>query len=91
MHEVLDPLSRFSRMESLLRAGQKGVVIMSVVVMIIVVGWLVTFAMFGCYALKESGKLSEIRERIATWKKTSGLPDAGLSVDDVESVDERVA
>jgi hypothetical protein len=91
MHEVLDPLSRFSRMESLLRAGRMGVEIMSLMEMIIAVGWVVTFAMIGWYALKESGKLSEIRERIAAWRKTSGLPDAGMSADDVDSVDENVA
>jgi len=90
MHEVLDPLSKFSRMENVLRAGQKGVELMSLMVMIIVVGWAVGFAMIGCYALKESGKLEEIRERVASWRKTSGLPDAGISVEEVESVEERV-
>jgi len=91
MHEVLDPISRFSHTESLLRAGLMGVELMSLMVMIIVVCWVIAFAMIGCYALDESGKLGEIRERIAAWRKTSGLPDAGISIEDVESVDENVA
>jgi hypothetical protein len=77
-------------MENVLRAGQKGVELMSLMVMIIVVCWAVGFAMIGCCALKESGKLEEIRERVASWRKTSGLPDAGISVEEVESVEERV-
>ena len=58
---------------------------MSLVIMIIVVGWLLTCAMIGCSALNESGKLTEIRARIAAWKKTSGLPDAAISDAAVES------
>ncbi|MGD0272001.1 MAG: hypothetical protein ABSB14_23245 [Candidatus Sulfotelmatobacter sp.] len=91
MHQVLEPLSRFSRMETLLHAGQKGVAIMSIVVMIIIAGWLLTCAMIGCCALNESGKLAEIRERIAAWEKTSNLPDAAISDATAQSVDESAA
>jgi hypothetical protein len=91
MHEVLDPVSSLERMESLLRAGQKGVEIMYVIVMIIIVGWLATLAMIGCCALSESGKLRGIRERIAWWRETSAAPDAGISDDGLESVDESAA
>jgi len=91
MHKVFDPLLEFSRTESMLRAGLMGVELMSLMVMIIIVCWVVAFAMIGCGALKESGKLGEIRERIAAWRKASGLPDAGISIEDVESADEKVA
>lgn len=94
MHEVLDQVSPFLRTESLLRAGLKGAEIMSVIVIIIIAGWVATFAMIGCCALSESGKLREIRGRIAswreTWRETSDVPD-GASDDGLESVDESVA
>jgi hypothetical protein len=91
MHKVFDPLLEFSRTESMLRAGLMGVELMSLMVMIIIVCWVVAFAMIGCCALKESGKLGEVRERVAAWRKASGLPDAGISIEDVESADEKVA
>lgn len=40
---------------------------MSIVVMLMIFGWSAFFAMIGFYALKESGKLLEIRRRIALW------------------------
>jgi hypothetical protein len=91
MHQVLEPLSRFSRMENLLHAGQHGVAIMSLVIMIVVVGCAVTCTLIGCCALNESGKLAEIRDHIAAWKKTSNLPDAAICEATAQSVDESAA
>jgi cobalamin biosynthesis protein CobD/CbiB len=91
MHQVLEPLSRFSRMENLLHAGQYGVAIMSLAIMIVVVGCVVTCALIGCSALNESGKLTEIRERIASWKQTSNLPADAISEAALESIDESAA
>ncbi|MGO9403870.1 MAG: hypothetical protein ACLPVW_10430 [Terriglobales bacterium] len=44
---------------------------MSIVVKLIIGGWATTFAMFGLLALNESGKLREIRERMALWLETA--------------------
>jgi hypothetical protein len=91
MHQVLEPLSRFPRMENLLHAGQHGVAIMSLAIMIVVGGCVVACALIGCCALNESGKLAEIRDHIAAWKKTSNLPDAAICEAIPQSVDESAA
>jgi hypothetical protein len=47
---------------------------MSVVVMLIILGWSAVFAMLGFYALKESGKLMKMRRRLALWLDDSLAP-----------------
>ncbi|MGA7560751.1 MAG: hypothetical protein WCF61_14150 [Terriglobales bacterium] len=44
---------------------------MSLFVKLMIGGWSTAFAMFGLYALKESGKLLEIHKRIGLWLETS--------------------
>ena len=46
---------------------------MSRFLMIMIVGWTTTFAMFGFFAFMESGQLLAIRQRIASWL-TSATP-----------------
>lgn len=40
---------------------------MSIVIVVMIAGWTTTLAMIGFFALKESGKLLKIRERVALW------------------------
>jgi hypothetical protein len=52
--------------------------VMSVFLKLMVGGWGTAFAMFGFFALKESGKLLEMHKRIGLWLETfnsSGQPD----------------
>jgi hypothetical protein len=55
---------------------------MSIVVKLMIGGWATTFAMYGFFALDESGKLLEIRERIALWLETLAdqvrIPEEGM-------------
>ena len=52
---------------------------MSIVLRLIIVGWIVTPAMIGCYALSESGRVNAIRKRIALWLEASAAPTVGTS------------
>jgi hypothetical protein len=47
---------------------------MSLIVKLIIFGWMATFAMIGGCALYESGKLLSIRKRIASWLAPSASP-----------------
>ena len=47
---------------------------MSRFAMLMIGGWASTFAMVGFYALSESGKLLQIRNRIALWLETDHTP-----------------
>jgi hypothetical protein len=47
---------------------------MSIVVMLMIFGWSASIAMIGFYALKESGKLLEIRRRLALWLDNTLTP-----------------
>jgi len=47
---------------------------MSIVVMLMVFGWSAVFAMIAFYALKESGKLLQIRRRMALWLDDTLVP-----------------
>lgn len=67
-------MSSLLRFESLLRAGQKAVHFMSLFVMLMIGGWMVTLAMIGCLALSESGELRKIRKRLASWRQSSARP-----------------
>jgi hypothetical protein len=49
---------------------------MSLVVKLMIGGWTTTLAMFGFYALSESGKLLQIRKRIALWLETDHAPES---------------
>jgi hypothetical protein len=40
---------------------------MSVVMLVIIGGWVSTFVMFGLFALHESGKLAKIRKHLSSW------------------------
>jgi hypothetical protein len=44
---------------------------MSIVMEVIIGGWMTTFAMFGFLALAESGKLLKIRNRMALWLESA--------------------
>jgi hypothetical protein len=88
MRDAFDPISSLSRLEGLLQAGQKGVHFMTLVAVFIIVGWVATIAMIGCFALSESGKLLEIRKRIALWRENSAAAEVAASDDGLESVDE---
>ena len=58
---------------------------MSIVVMLMIGGWVTTFAMYGFFALDESGKLLEIREHVALWLETLAaqvrMPEEGLQAE----------
>jgi hypothetical protein len=43
---------------------------MSLVVKMMIVGWIATLAMIGCCALNESGKLLKIRKSVGSWLET---------------------
>lgn len=49
---------------------------MSIIVKLIITGWITTFAMIGFFALKESGKLRKIRRRISSWWEASASSSA---------------
>jgi hypothetical protein len=60
---------------------------MSIVVKLMIAGWTGTFAMIGFFALKESGKLLRIRQRVASWLQSSDpsvvhTADVGLPSED---------
>jgi len=46
---------------------------MSIVVKLMIGGWVTTLAMIGVCALNESGKLLNLRKRIASWVRPSDL------------------
>jgi len=48
---------------------------MSVVTMLMVGGWSTTISLVGICALKESGKLNQIRRRLALWLDASLTED----------------
>jgi len=56
---------------------------MSIVVMLMIGGWISTLAMIGFCALKESGQLLQIRRRMAHWLHSPApavvrMPEEGL-------------
>ncbi len=52
---------------------------MSLFVKLMIGGWTTTFAMFGLFALNESGKLLKIRRRVALWLEPSlRVPAQGM-------------
>jgi hypothetical protein len=91
MRDAFDPFSSLLRLERLLQAAQKGAHLMSQIVMLIIAGWIATIAMIGFFALSESGKLQEIRKRIALWREISAAVVARTSADNLEASDEDVA
>jgi hypothetical protein len=91
MHTAFAPVSSLLRFEGWLSAAQKGVHIMSLFVILIIAGWIAAIAMIGCFALSESGKVLEIRKRIALWRETSAAVEVAASDDGLESVDENAA
>jgi len=50
---------------------------MSIVVIVMIFGWSTCFAMFGFCALKESGKLLNVRRRVALWLDNTLVPAVG--------------
>jgi hypothetical protein len=58
---------------------------MSLVVKLIIFGWIATFATIGCCALHESGKLLKIGKRIASWLESSGAAAADTSDEGLQS------
>jgi hypothetical protein len=91
MHDAFGPVSSLLRFEDRLRAGQKEVHFMSEFVMLMIAGWIATIAMIGCFALSESGKLLEIRKRLASWRETLAAAKAAASDDRLKSADEKAA
>jgi hypothetical protein len=86
------PVSSLLRLEGLMHALQKGVHFMSWFAMIMIAGWAAAAAVIGCFALWESGRLREMRERMASWRETSAAAEAVVSDDDgLESLDEGAA
>jgi hypothetical protein len=90
MREAFDPFSSLLRLESLLQVARKGAHLMSQIVMLIITGWIATIVMIGFFALSESGKLREIRKRIALWRELSADVAARAS-NHLEASDEDVA
>jgi hypothetical protein len=72
--------------ERLAALAQRGLMLMSLFVRLMIVGWLTTFAMIGFCALAESGKLLKIRKRLAAWLEgpaiVVGTPDQDLPSED---------
>jgi hypothetical protein len=52
---------------------------MSLVVKMMIVGWIATLAMIGCCALNESGKLLNIRKSVGSWLETFAARAVGTS------------
>jgi hypothetical protein len=61
---------------------------MSLVVKLIIFGWIGTFAMIGYFALNESGKLLELRKTIAAWMEPG---DGDMSDQSLQPEDEDMA
>jgi len=51
---------------------------MSLMWELIIGGWSATFAMIGFYALQESGRLLDLRRRIARWLEPSASPEVRM-------------
>jgi hypothetical protein len=64
---------------------------MSLVVKLMIGGWITTFAMIGFFALKESGKLIKIRKRMALWLESSAPPVVSTSQASLEHEGQDVA
>ena len=55
---------------------------MSIVVKLIIGGWITTFVMVGVCALNESGKLLRIHERLGRWLKTLAPVEIGACAEE---------
>ena len=55
---------------------------MSIVLKLIIAGWVTTFVMVGVCALNESGKLLRIHERLGWWLKTLAPLEIGASAEE---------
>ncbi|MGA8300440.1 MAG: hypothetical protein WB817_13230 [Terriglobales bacterium] len=64
---------------------------MSVVVMLMIGGWTVTLSMIGVCALRDSGKLPELRRRIALWLLENSPAPIVRAEENLESGPEGVA
>ena len=68
MHDPLSPVSSLIRLEALLRAAQKGVYFMSLLLILMAACWIATLAIIACIAFSESGKRLELGQRLARRK-----------------------
>jgi hypothetical protein len=57
---------------------------MSVVVMLMIGGWIATLSMVVVCALHESGKLLKIRRRIALWLLETSNPEVRVPEEDLQ-------